>query len=474
MKTNRTLLMLLALLAFTSLGLTGCSDDDELDTITDPGGGTMAMLRVVHASPDAPGVDIYVNGDTQPVVIDLGYGEASGYLDVPAGDYTVQIRGAGADPMSAPAFEVSLTLADGDRVTALAAGLLGSDAADDRFRVIPLVEDFGDPGAGNAAVRIVHASADAPAVALDVANDGMPEVLDFARFADTGAAGVALPADSNIRIGVWAGEPLARASVFTTPELPSGANLFVVAMGLLAGDPMTDGFSLLAIGPDGVIGIIRQDARAMVYALHASPDAPAVDIDAMGAQVVADLEFGEISGGLSLQPGSYELDFRATGAMDVAAMSATPYLEPGMTYLAIASGFLSGSPEFQLIPVVDEFDGMPADALVRVVHASPDAPAVDVGPVSDDKVTAIDDYSGLAFGDASIGTGTALPLGALTVGVAPAGSEDAVATFDLVTAAGLRAFAVACGSLGGTGESFRLVLVIPGGEMWSTAEVLPN
>ncbi|MEZ4388244.1 MAG: DUF4397 domain-containing protein [Candidatus Krumholzibacteriia bacterium] len=238
---------------------------------------------------------------------------------------------------------------------------------------------------------------------------------------------------------------------------------------------MTDGFSLLAIGPDGPVGFIRQDAKAMVYALHGSPNAPAVDIDAMGSEVVSNLAFGELSGALTVWPGAYDLAFRATGQTAVAASATTPYLEPGMRYLAVATGFLGGDPAFQLIPVADGFDGMPADALVRVVHASPDAPAVDVGPADDqDKVTAIADYSGLAFGDASPAIGTALPLGALTVGVAAAGSEDAVATFDIVTAAGLRAFAVACGSLVGDGEGFRLVLVITGGDTWTAAEVLPN
>jgi hypothetical protein len=213
----------------------------------------------------------------------------------------------------------------------------------------------------------------------------------------------------------------------------------------------------------------------MVYALHGSPNAPGVDIDAMGAEVVSDLTFGELSGALEVWPGAYDLDFRATDDDQVAASATTPYLEPGMTYLAVATGFLGGDPAFQLIPVADEFDGMVNDALVRVVHASPDAPAVDVGPSDDlDKVTAIADFSGLAFGDSSPAMGTALPLGPLTVGVAAAGSEDAEATFDIETVAGLRAFAVACGSLAGDGEAFRLVLVITGGEMWSAAEVLPN
>ncbi|MEZ4388245.1 MAG: DUF4397 domain-containing protein [Candidatus Krumholzibacteriia bacterium] len=206
MKRSRNLMMLLALLAFAAFGLTGCSDDDDNNPMN-PGTTDKAMLRVVHASPDAPAVDVYVNDGDQPVVVDLAYGGASGYLEVDAGVYTVQLRGHGADPASAPAFEAQLTLAVGDKVTAVAAGLLASSDPADRFRVLPLMEGFQNPGAGNVAVRIVHASADAPAVAVDVANDGAPEVLDFARFADTGAAGVALPAGTNLRIGIWAGDP---------------------------------------------------------------------------------------------------------------------------------------------------------------------------------------------------------------------------------------------------------------------------
>lgn len=473
MTRDRLINLLLALLAMSALGLAGCSDDDDEASPTDPGMITDAMLRVVHASPGAPAVDVYVNGDTTPVVVALEYGDASGYLDVAPGDYTVQIRAHGADPASLPAHETSVTLGEAARVTAVAAGVLGSSTPEDEFRVLPLAEAFADPGPGNVAVRIVHAAPDAPTVAIDVGNDGVPEINDFARFAETGAAGVALTAGEALRLGVWAGDPLARAAVFTTPALPEGGELFVIATGLLGGDPQGDGFSLLAIGADGPVGFIRQDARATVRALHGSPDAPPVDIDAMGGEVVAGLAFGELSQALTLWPGAYDLDFRAAGETAVAASATTPYLEPDMTYLAIATGFLGGDePAFQLVPVTEEFAGMPADALVRVVHASPDAPAVDVGPLDEGNVVAIDDYSDLAFGDSSPAPGTSLPLGSLTVGVAAAGEDTPVAAFELETAAGLRAYAVASGSLGGSGEAFRLVLVITG-ETWSTVEVLP-
>ena len=78
-------------------------------------------------------------------------------------------------------------------ITAVAVGLLGSMDADDTFRVLPLVEDFDAPARRRRPrVRIIHAGADAPAVALDVGNDASNEseaevpASAFGRFADTG------------------------------------------------------------------------------------------------------------------------------------------------------------------------------------------------------------------------------------------------------------------------------------------------
>ena len=67
--------------------------------------GEGAMLRVVHASPNAPAVDVYAEGVAAPLLTDLAYTETSMYLDLDAGTYNIQLRGAGADPTSAPAFE---------------------------------------------------------------------------------------------------------------------------------------------------------------------------------------------------------------------------------------------------------------------------------------------------------------------------------------------------------------------------------
>lgn len=55
-------------------------------------------IRFVHVVPDAVSVDVYVNGTL--AVQNLNYGDASLYLNVPAGDHTVTATAAGLAPNS--------------------------------------------------------------------------------------------------------------------------------------------------------------------------------------------------------------------------------------------------------------------------------------------------------------------------------------------------------------------------------------
>lgn len=231
----------------------------------DPAPGS-AALRVVHAAPGAPAVDVYARGVAAPLFADLAYGETSAYGNVTEGTYVIDVRAAGAPATSEPAFSTPpVTLGAGDTVTAIAAGLLGSEDPSDTFRVLALAESFAAVGAGEAVVRVVHAGSDAPAVALDLGDDGEVEVASLARFADTGAAGVALPAGQELQVGVRlpASEGGAKVAAFTTPALPAGGKFFVVATGLLAAAPGDEtAFALLAVGPDGSIGFIPPNAAA--------------------------------------------------------------------------------------------------------------------------------------------------------------------------------------------------------------------
>jgi hypothetical protein len=129
----------------------------------------MAQLRVVHASPDAPAVNVSVDGST--VLQDFGYGQASDYLTVPAGSHMVAIA-ASADP-STVVFDGPVMLADGVSYTIVAAGLLSGQPS---FAPLVLTDVRSAPADGMARVEFVHVSPGTPAV--DVAVAGGPVIFN--------------------------------------------------------------------------------------------------------------------------------------------------------------------------------------------------------------------------------------------------------------------------------------------------------
>ena len=453
MSSWKKMLMLTAVLGL-SVGTAACSDDDD-DNGTNPQPQT-ATLRAVHASPDAPAVDIYVEGVSTPIATDVAYGDATAYATVEAGTYNVQLRPAGADSSTDPIYETgNVTLGANSILTAVAAGLLNSADAADSFRIIPLFESFATPGSGNAIVRILHAGSDAPTVSLDVGADGSNEVVDLARFADTGAGGIDLPGGSPLALGVVVDG--LTVTTFTIPALDAGTEYFVIATGLLAQmDIMADdAFKLLAVTEGSTSLFIPQDGpdagSAMLRAVHASPDAPAVDVYAEGISIplFTALAYGDASLYASVPAGMYNVQLRAhpsTEADAVVYETGMIELAANQTITAIASGFLTSADpadEFRVLPFVEDW-GVPQSALVRIVHAGPDAPSVDIDVGDDGSV----DYSDLArFADTGA-AGIALPSGeALQVGIRVAGGDRVTAFTTPALPDGEEIFVIATGSL---------------------------
>ena len=87
---------------------------------------TVARLRVVHASPDAPAVDVYVRGQSLPVASSLAFTETTGDLRLKAGSYIVDVRATPSTDADAVVFSTELTLEAGVRTTAVASGSLTS------------------------------------------------------------------------------------------------------------------------------------------------------------------------------------------------------------------------------------------------------------------------------------------------------------------------------------------------------------
>jgi hypothetical protein len=115
---------------------------------------------VVHASPDAPGVDIVVNDALRPFT-DVEFGDISEYAEVPANVYNVKVTPAGMMPSDA-VIEADLSLFYNFDYTVVAVDFL------DDITPIVLIDDNGSVPFKQARLRFVHASPDAPAVDIKV------------------------------------------------------------------------------------------------------------------------------------------------------------------------------------------------------------------------------------------------------------------------------------------------------------------
>src|SRR5690606_35364315 len=103
----------------------------------------------------------------------------------------------------------------------------------------------------------------------------------------------------------------------------------------------------------------------------------------------------------------------------------------------------------------------PTQSLLRVVHSSPDAPAVDLGILNVEGVVNPVLVSDVSFPEASDPSGLSSGVGTIPLGVTPAGANDqVVASFHVTTAPGTRAFGIAAGALDpSNGAPFRLFVV---------------
>ncbi|MBU8895715.1 DUF4397 domain-containing protein [Corallococcus sp. M34] len=449
-----------------------------------------AQIRVLHASPDAPPVDVYVEGSTRPLAVRVAYGSTTTYATLPPGDITVELRASGSAATTAPLLTTHVTLEQEARWTVVVAGLFAGHDPASVFRALSLREPPRDAVAPDQAqVRLVNAGVDAPTLGFDVGDDGTVDTELLERFASTGDATGDVPAGEPLQLGVVLGTNAEHVTSFTLPPLVAGTQTLIVATGLMTEPARAgNGFSLLMAGRDGTLAILRQNP--VVYAVHASPDAPTMELFAGARALFAPLSFGTMSGPVQVPPGEYTLDafgvtldhVRPAGAP--AASSRTPELVAGERYLLVASGYLAPptpqSPAFTLLPFAEGFSHDSSNVLVRLVHAAPSSPAVDVGLVGPEQRVLQDaPFVDQSFGGASAASGLPLPPDNLLLGVTPSSEANryprARFHLDSGTRVGQRLFAVAANPPGGSDAwSLRLLLVDTAPTPWTLGALLPE
>lgn len=148
---NRILAFAPAILLTAAVLLSSCSKDEDI---------AQANVLVIHASPDAPGVDLLVD-DVKQNTSALTYPQNTGYLKVNAGSRNFKINVAGTPTT---VINANVTLEQDKSYSVFAIDSVSKISA------VVVADDLSTPASGKAHVRFIHLSPNAPAV--DIALDG--------------------------------------------------------------------------------------------------------------------------------------------------------------------------------------------------------------------------------------------------------------------------------------------------------------
>jgi hypothetical protein len=194
-----------------------------------------AMVRVLHASPDAPAVDVKV--DDANVLTNVPFEAISDYLPLAAGTYNIKVCATGTDTC---VIDADLTFAANTKYTVAATNVLASIEAQ-------VLTDAPSPTADAAQVRVVHFSADTPAVDV-LTQDGATTVVDNLAYPDA-TAYLSLPGGSyDLKVCANADNdvcPLDPGAL----DLTNGTAYSVFAIGSLQGGSLTAVVAVDATAP---------------------------------------------------------------------------------------------------------------------------------------------------------------------------------------------------------------------------------
>jgi hypothetical protein len=168
---SRKLLMLLAASALL-LGIPAAATAHASSATTGTG-----WIRLAHLSPNTPAVDVYLysfgNSSAMIVLHHVAYGTVSPYESVPAGDYSVAMRAAGAPATSQPVLSTSVTIAAGHAYTVAGMG------PESGLRLVVLDDDLTTPS-GQSLVRVIQASLKQQVVSVTLGSTNLASGLKFA------------------------------------------------------------------------------------------------------------------------------------------------------------------------------------------------------------------------------------------------------------------------------------------------------
>lgn len=301
-----------------------------------------------HGSPDAPTVDVTTGGSV--LYDDVSFGEFSGYLNVPAASYQLDVTPGNDNSTIVASYNADLSFWKGRTAVVFASGFLGGGSpgfepwvALDNGGTFPLqaIDGGGGNGGGGggstARIQIIHNS---PTPTVDLWVNGSKFLDDFAF--RTATPYVDVPAGVNLNLGIALGNSTVASDALVSYDLilDAGKKYVVVANGIVGGNP---GFGLAIY--DMAEEVANAPGNVGLLFFHGSPDAPEVDILANGGVAFDNVSFGGFSGYVNVPAASYDIDVTPGNANStvVASYDADFSFWKGRTAVVFASGFLSGA-----------------------------------------------------------------------------------------------------------------------------------
>lgn len=210
---NLILAMAVSITAFTFVGC-----DDEEDPMQPVPSNSSA--KIIHTSPDAPGVDLLV--DNTVAGTNLTYLQNTAYLTLPSGTRNIKVNVTGT---STTVIEGNINFAKDKAYSVFAVNSVAN------IEPLILEDNLAAPASGKVHVRFIHLSPDAPAVDITLADGtvvfGNVEFKEFTAFTPLDGGSYNL----QVRLAGTTTVVLDLGSV----TLPAGKILTVYARGFVAG-----------------------------------------------------------------------------------------------------------------------------------------------------------------------------------------------------------------------------------------------
>ncbi|USD61493.1 DUF4397 domain-containing protein [Vibrio sp. SCSIO 43140] len=378
-----------SVIAAAAITIVGCGSDSDSTPTT--------QVRVTHASPDAPLVEIKANGSVVSGLGNVDYQESSGVITLDAGTYDFSVDAKLPGVQTVQVLDLAGTnLAADMRYDVIAIDNVDLSGASPTIQGSVIARSSTAPSGDMARLSVLHAHPTAGAVDVYLTTDATldqasPTLDDFA-FTDTFSGEVPM---GDVRIRVTG--PDDKTVLFDTGEaainLASGSDTIVVATENTRVGESTSPLTLLAgFGTAALSPVYSSTENATVRVAHSVFGLGGVDVNASGSAVdgLVNITFPTdvtISNFRSKDlPGAtaFDLTVSPTGDPSTVAIDlGSQTFDAGSETTVFAVGNADGDPEaISALPIVDDMRSVSAYAKVRVVHAHPEAGLVDIHAVA--------------------------------------------------------------------------------------------